>query len=160
MRLGFIVQLYDIVLNCLICHLLWCQDVLFPKWHSVVNCSILDILKCLCWELHGLLQVSTKSVVDHHYGTCHLWQPKGLFTLPFLGSALENSEALQSFLPIPCQFHNSLPVSLLSEEFRWVHSSCLLFCSSLDLHIQYSSIHQYNASTISENQCWSHSMRS
>lgn len=52
-----------------------------------------------------------ESVTDqyHQYrGTCCFWQTEGPLTLPFLGSTLENSEALQSFLPIPCQFHFSV----------------------------------------------------
>lgn len=45
---------------------------------------------------------------------------------------------------------SQFPASFTSEwRIQMVHSVCLLFCSSLDLHVQYSSIHLYNASTVS-----------
>lgn len=156
--------------------LLYCSAI----WHSaqlshlpsalVSRCAFSQVTFCCqlqhFWHFKMSLLRTLWSTSGFHKKCCWsplrdlpLWQPKGLFTLPFLGSTLENSEALQSFLAILCQIHNSLPVSLLSEELRWVHSVGLLFCSSLDLHVQYSSIHLYSASMIPENQCWSHSMR-
>lgn len=92
------------MLNCLICHLLWCQDVLFSKWHSVVNCSILDISKCLCWEVCGLLRVSTRKCC---------WSPPVLWDLLFMAVggiahpaiSMQHPRKFWSFLPIPCQFH-------------------------------------------------------
>lgn len=123
------------MLNCLICHLLWCQDVLFSEWHSVVNCNILDISKCLCWEVCGLLRVSTRKCC---------WSLSVLWDLLFVAARGITHPAIsrqhsRNFWSSPVIFPNSLPVLLLCEGFRRLHLLCLLFCSSLALHIQYSS---------------------
>lgn len=123
------------MLNCLICHLLWCQDVLFSKWHSVVNCSILDISKCLCWDVCGLLRVSTRKCC---------WSPPVLWDLLLVAAGGITRPAVsrqhpRKFWSFATISPDSLPVSLLSEGFRWLRLLCLLFCSSLALHIQYPS---------------------
>lgn len=104
-------QLCGIMLNCLICHLLWCQDVLFPSDILLSIEAFLTFLNVFVKKFVVYFMFPQESVTDqyHQYhGTYCFWQTEGPLTLPFLGSTLENFEALQSFLPIPWQFHFSV----------------------------------------------------
>lgn len=78
-----------------------------------------------------------ESVVDHprYSRTCCRWQREGSHTLSFLHSTLENPEALQSFLPILCQFH------------LWVKNSDGFTCSISILFLTCSTL-QYSSDTM------------